>query len=159
MIPSPSESVYQYPEAGVGEAKKLFNKAFKLQEERKNDDAYDTCYEAYTIVESSGNSSEKAFVSLWLGLIASYTEKSIRIALDWLENTVLVFQEQPDQVVVELSPRDENILLECYCHLVWVYWFMGEEYNDNAEDALEYYDNAEDALRRWYALYWGRKTI
>ena len=145
--PSPSESVYEYPEAGVEEAKELFDKAFKLQEERKIDDAYDTCYEAYTIVESSGNSSEKAFVSLWLGLIASWTEKSISVALNWLKDTVLVFQEQPDQVVVELSPRDENILLECYCHLVWVYWFMGEEY----------YDNAEDALRRWYALYWGEE--
>ena len=146
--PSPSESVDEYPEAGVEEAKELFDKAFEMWLlDRKIDDAYDTCHEAYTIVESSGNSTEKAFVSLWLGFMASWTEKSISVALDWLKNTVLIFQEQPDQVVVELSPRDENILLECYCHLVWVYWFMGEEY----------YDNAEDALRRWYALYWGEE--
>jgi len=145
--PSPSESVLEYPEAGDGEAKKLFDEAFKLQRERKNDDAYDTCYEAYSIVESSGNSTEKAFISLWLGQIASWTEKSKSIALDWLKKTIHIFEGHPSQVIVDLNPRDENILLECYDYMVWLYWTMGEEY----------YDNAEDALRRWFALYWGNE--
>jgi tetratricopeptide (TPR) repeat protein len=145
--PSPSESVFEYPEVGVGEAKKLFDEAFKLQKKRKNDDAYDTCSEAYSIVESSGNSTEKAFLSLWLGQIASWTKKSKGITLSWLNKTVHVFEEQPNQVIVNLSPRDENILLECYDYMVWLYWTMGEEY----------YDDAEEALRRWYALYWGEE--
>ncbi|MDB2333666.1 tetratricopeptide repeat protein [Candidatus Poseidoniales archaeon] len=141
--PSPSESVFEYPEEGNASAKKSFGAAFKMQEKKKNDSAYDTCLQAYSIVKESGSSTEKAFVSLWLGLIASWTDKSESVALGWFKKTIHVFEEYPDQVIVKLDSRDENILLECYDKMVWLYWLM------------EDYENAETVLRRWFALYWG----
>ena len=133
--PSPRKSVFDYPEDGNDEAKKLYDKAMEFDNEEDYNKALSTLLEAHSLVEEKGNQTEKAFLSLWIGMTA---DKGEEYSIRWFKQT--------EQALVnsgsKLSHRDENILLENYEQMIWSYNSVGD------------YSNAEEILQKWFGQYY-----